>query len=309
MHIMKSLLYIYNPKSGHEMLESKVSQTIDYLTKRDYLVTAYPTQGGYDLSALLSAARNADHIIYAGGDGMLNAAVNFQLSNGISLPIGYIPAGTTNDFARSMGLGGEYIVSLHTALNGQGQELDAGQINQRYFIYVAAFGVFSDISYTTPQESKNMLGYAAYLLEGAKKLSDLTAHTLTIRYADHSWIDLEGETQFRTIEGDFVFGMITNSYSVAGFKNLSASDISLTDGLFEVVLVRYPQNLTELSEVVHALLSGRDDACRLLRFKTSELHISSREKLSWCLDGEYGGSYTESDIRNLNKAVRIRMKG
>lgn len=293
---MKPLLLIYNPKAGRGAITARLPELIQSFTARGFLVTAYPTQGSYCFDALLPVITPDTLLVYAGGDGMLNAALNFHLEHRLLQSISYLPLGTTNDFARGLGLNTDPLQSLDTALSGHPVALDAGRMNERAFVYVAAFGMFTDVSYTAPQELKNSVGYLAYLLEGIRHLSELKTYHMQI-----SWSGGHAE-------GEFVLGMITNSFSIAGLHNLLPADVSLTDGLLEVLLIRRPQKLLEFSDIAASLLSGKPcHSENLLRFRAASLQIHASEPLPWTLDGEYGGAYSETSVQVLPGALRIRL--
>lgn len=334
---MERLMLIYNPRAGRGMMESRLAETIDYFTKNGFLVTAYPTQGTYDFEPLRELIAPNTRLVYAGGDGMLNAAVNFQMRFDQTCSISYLPMGTTNDFARSVGISANYEQALETALTGIGTMLDIGRLNDRYFVYVAAFGVFTDISYKAPQNAKNMFGYLAYVLEGIKGLSELKTYYLNVRYqeslSENDTGSVNGDAceeafygdgmqqevaqsdaddrnlkrrQTTKLKGEFLLGMITNSFSVAGFRNLLPEDVSLTDGMFEVLLIKRPQNVLDLKDIAAALISGNMNNKNIFCFKCSSISIESEEVLDWTLDGEFGGRYQKTEIEVLHEGVSVR---
>lgn len=168
-----------------------------------------------------------------------------------------------------------------------------GGFNGDTFVYVAAFGLFTEVSYQTSQQMKNILGHAAYILEGAKHLMDITSYRMKVSH--------DGEI----IEDEFIFGMVTNSLSVGGFKGISGPDVLLDDGLFEVTLIKNPKNPIELNKILAGLANRENDNELIYSFKTSELHMESEEEVPWTLDGEFGGSHTDLTITNLNKQITI----
>jgi diacylglycerol kinase family enzyme len=170
---------------------------------------------------------------------------------------------------------------------------DIGRFNEDYFVYVAAFGIFTDVSYQTSQDMKNMLGHAAYLLEGMKRLGNWKSSHLRIESEEYSG------------EGDFVFGMITNSDSIGGFRGLAGHNVELDDGLFEVLLVHTPQNLIEWQEAIGAVLLKDENSERIEKFKTRRMRITSEEPVAWTRDGEDGGSHTCVEVENLQEEIEF----
>ena len=160
-------------------------------------------------------------------------------------------------------------------------------------MYVAAFGLFTEVSYQTPQQLKNILGHAAYILEGAKHLRDIPSYVMHVEYEN------------QRIQDEFIYGMVSNSISVGGFKGMTGPDVKLDDGVFEVTLIRKPKNPIELNEILACLTNLIDDSDMVYTFKTSELHIMSKEKVAWTLDGEFGGEHDDLTICNLQQRIRI----
>lgn len=219
-----------------------------------------------------------------------------MLVSGRNLPIGYIPAGSTNDFGISLRLPKNMIRAAGIAVTGKDFPCDVGAFNEDVFVYIAAFGLFTEVSYETDQDVKNVLGHLAYLLEGVKRLSSIRSYPLKVCYED------------QVVEDEFIFGMITNSVSVGGFKQITGKNVVLDDGVFEVTLIRRPGNPKELNAVVAALLNRDINAECMLYFRTGCLTIESREPIAWTLDGEFGGSHELVTIRNRHRAVTMRVK-
>ena len=209
------------------------------------------------------------------------------------MTIGYIPAGSTNDFAVSLKLPRNMLKAAETAVKGTPFWCDVGNMNGRFFVYIAAFGLFTDVSYGTPQEWKNLLGHAAYLLEGAKSLTAIKSYGMRV------------ECNGQVIEGEFIFGMITNSTSVGGFKNMTGANVQLNDGLFEVTLIKKPKNPMELSEILGSLTNRRDETSLIYSAKAERISIFTEEEIAWTMDGEFGGSHRKVLIQNEKQAVAI----
>lgn len=291
---MKRLLFIYNPKAGKAQIRSNLLDIIDTFVKAGYEVTAYPTQSKGDATrAVLERSTDYEMIACCGGDGTLDEVVTGMMRSDEKLPIGYIPAGSTNDFARSLHIPKNMKNAADVVMQGKPFSCDIGSFNGDSFVYIAAFGLFTDVSYETRQEMKNVLGHMAYIAEGLKRLSMIKSYQIRAKHEE------------LVIEGDFIFGMITNSVSVGGFKGITGNNITLDDGLFEVTLIRRPENPLELNMIVAALLDRNIDSKYMYCFKAESLVIESEEEIPWTLDGEYGGSHNRAEIRNEKQALQI----
>lgn len=293
---MKRLLFIYNPQAGKGTVKAHLSNIVDTFTKAGYLVTIWPTQGKEDATHV--AAQQGwwyDRVVCCGGDGTLSETVSGLLALDTPPVLGYIPAGTTNDFSKNLGLPRGVEKAAVTAVEGEARPCDMGRFNGRYFVYVAAFGIFTDVSYGTPQQFKNAFGHLAYVLEGATKLGDLgRAYHLQVEHDEGS------------LEGDFIYGMVTNTLSVGGFKVFPPKQVSLDDGLFEVVLVRQPRNVADLQDALVSLVrQNHEESRQVVAFHTSKLKVTAAEALPWTLDGEYGGNPEVAKIENLHKAITL----
>ncbi|MBR1391315.1 MAG: YegS/Rv2252/BmrU family lipid kinase [Lachnospiraceae bacterium] len=294
---MKRLLFVFNPHSGKGKIKSRLSDIVDLMTKADYEITIYPTQcKGDAVRKIREDAGSYDLVACSGGDGTLDEVVTGMMQREQRVPLGYIPAGSTNDFANSLRLPKEMLKAANVVVQGRSFPVDVGAFNENFFIYVAAFGLFTAVSYQTSQNLKNVLGHAAYILEGAKSLFDIPAYQLQVEYED------------QVLEGEFIYGMVTNSVSVGGFRNLTGKNVLLDDGLFEVTLIRAPKNPIELNEIVVNLTSRRDHSDLIYTFKTSEIRIHSETDIPWTLDGEFGGNHREVVIGNRHRAIEIKVK-
>lgn len=294
---MKNLLFILNPSAGRKHIKGKLFDIVDLFVKADYNVRVYPTQAKEDAVRIVSEEGWLyDVIVCAGGDGTLDEVVTGCMKCGCDTPIGYIPCGTTNDFARSLGIPKDPIRAAKRITKYLARPIDVGSFNGDYFIYVAAFGAFTDVTYTTPQEYKNYLGHAAYVLEGIKSVPSLTSYHLKVEYDDN------------IIEDDFFIGMITNSLTVGGFPNPNSKIAEFDDGMYEALLVKYPTNPIDLQATVTAYLMGEFNPEYMYQFKAKRIVIESPEAITWTLDGEFGGSVTYAEIENLHNAVSIIRK-
>lgn len=291
----KKALFIYNSKAGKSKIKTHLSDIIDVFIQADYLVTVHSTQYPHEAVEIIGRIGNDEYdlIICSGGDGTLDEVVTGMLLSGKSNPVGYIPAGSTNDFAKSLNISTNMVEAAREITNENIFQCDVGRFNEDVFVYVAAFGLFTEVSYSTDQQMKNVLGHMAYILEGIKSLSSIKSYKLHI----------EGENVVQ--DGEFIFGMISNSNSVGGLKNVTGRDVELNDGLFEVTLVKRPQNPIELNEIAAAFVTQKMDSKNITHFKTSWLKVESDEELKWTLDGEYGGAFNRVVVKNENKALSV----
>ena len=291
--IVKRLLFIFNPQSGKARIRGQLFEIVEFYTNAGYLVTVYPTSATGDAYSFLTVLEEEyDLIVCSGGDGTLNEVVAGLLDSRNKTPLGYIPSGSTNDFGRSVGIPTELGTALEISCAGNLRKLDIGRLNGRYFVYVAAFGAFTRVSYVTSQKMKNALGHLAYLLQGIKELSELHPYELSLRYEG-------GE-----ITGRYIVGLIMNSFSIGGFKNPVGALTELNDGVFEVILIKMPQNVLELQGVIAALLGDPQDSEHIVCFQTSRMEIQS-EMMEWTVDGEYGGRFEQVTVENYNRAIEI----
>ncbi|WP_026508980.1 diacylglycerol/lipid kinase family protein [Butyrivibrio sp. LC3010] len=290
----RNMLFVYNPKAGKERIRSNLLDIIDIFSKADYEVTVYPTQESGDA---IEVVRNRDSrydiVACSGGDGTLDEVVYGMWKSEKRIPIGYVPAGSTNDFAMSLGIPSAMHASAEALVNGKEYACDIGVMNEDTFVYIAAFGLFTDVSYLTKQDIKNVLGHMAYIIEGARRLSEIRSYHMKVT------------TDEGVIEDDFVFGMVTNSMSVGGFKDITGKHIKLDDGVFEVTLVKLPDNMLDMSNLMAAFINRDINTELMYCFKTKHIIFESKESIAWTRDGEFGGEHKYVDIRNENKAVTI----
>ena len=289
----KKLLFVYNPKAGKAQIRLRLADILNTFAEADYEITAAPTRGHDDARRIVAErSREYELVVCSGGDGTLDEVVTGMRQSGFRTPIGYIPAGSTNDFGGSLSLPKNMVKAAETAVRGKNFSCDIGAFNDDVFVYIAAFGLFTDVSYETAQDMKNVLGHMAYLLEGVKRLSAVRSFPMKVI--------CEG----RVIEDDFIFGMITNSVSVGGFKNITGKNVRLNDGLFEVTLIRRPKNPVELNNIVISLLNRDVDTRAMYCFRAAEITLESPEPVAWTLDGENGGSHRKVEIKNICKGDR-----
>ena len=290
----KQMLLIINPRSGREKIRLKLLDILDAYTGAGYQIQVHVTQKSLDArDAVLKYGGKKDLIVCSGGDGTLDEVVTGLMEIGVNVPLGYIPAGSTNDFANSLEIPRDMVKAAQDIVDGHLFSVDVGSFNEDNFIYVAAFGMFTDVSYETSQDLKNILGHLAYVMEGAKRIFDVKTY--------HLCVEANGEVH----EGDYIYGMITNSHSIGGFRNLVGNDVEMDDGLFEVTLIKKPKNPLELNEIIAALINAYDDTDMIDAFKANSLYIHGDEAISWTLDGEFGGEHKEVRIKNRKQALDI----
>ena len=294
---MKKMLFIYNPKAGKAQIRNKLADILDVFTKGGYEITVYPTQRSEDaMEKTEKRSKEYDIVVCSGGDGTLDEVVTGIMEKKSDVPIGYIPAGSTNDFANSLFMPKNMTEAASMIMEEELYHCDIGRFNSQTFAYVAAFGLFTDVSYETDQDLKNVLGHVAYILEGVKRLFDIKSYHMKVKSEEIE------------VEDDFMVGMITNSRSVGGFKNLTGKNVDMNDGLFEVTLIVKPKNPLELQEIMTALVMAEDNTDLVHSFKTGKITIEAEEAVPWTLDGEFGGNHTSVEIENMHKALNLYLK-
>lgn len=292
---MKHILFVYNPVAGVGKVRKNLFEIVDFYDANNCMVTLCPIRRLDDYYDLLQLEeKRYDMVVCSGGDGTLNILISFLMNKGIAMKTAYIPAGSTNDYAYSLGIEDDLQQALKRTLEGKEKNIDIGKFNDKYFLYVAAFGIFTKVAYSTSQKAKNLLGHTAYILEGIKQLSELKSYQLCIN-ADNE-----------IIEGEFILGLITNTLSVGGFRNIMPNDVAMDDGKHEVIFIRKPNSIIELNNIIRSLLGEKlDSNPNILYRKTENIVITSKEEVSWTLDGEYGGDYAEVTATNLRQRFTI----
>jgi len=292
MPASKKLLFIYNAHSGKAKIRNKLVDIIDIFVKNGFEVTAYPTQKSGDaIRAVVDRAPGYDVVVCSGGDGTLDEVVFGMMESVEKLPIGYIPAGSTNDFGHSLGISSNIIKAAEGVCSGNTFACDIGSLNDGFFVYVAAFGVFTEVTYATPQNIKNTIGHSAYILEAIKSLPTIKNYHMKVTWE-------EGQ-----LENDFIYGMVTNSMSVGGFKGITGHHIILDDGYYEVTLIKAPENPIELNDIVRAMLDRRMDSDNIITFRSKHVEFDSTTPVPWTRDGEYGGTHTNAVVTVHHKAI------
>ena len=295
----KRLLFIINPRSGKGQIKAHLADILDIMIKAGFEVSVHITQAGGDATKqTIEQAENFDRIVCSGGDGTLDEVVTgmMTLEPSKRKPIGYIPAGSTNDFGNSLGIDKNMLNAAQISVSDHLFPCDIGRFNSDSFVYVAAFGIFTEVSYATSQDMKNILGHAAYIIEGAKQLRDILSFRMQVEHDGNVVYD------------EFIYGMITNSKSVGGFQGIIRGDIGLNDGVFEVTLIKMPRNPIELNEILGFMTGIIPDSDMVYSFQTSDIKFTSAEEVPWTLDGEYGGSHKSVEVSDEQSALQIAIE-
>ena len=294
---MKKMLFVMNPYAGTRQGVRYLADVIAIFNRADYEVLTYMTSGQGDAMRIVTEkASEVDLVVCAGGDGTFNEAVSGILSSGLDVPLGYIPCGSTNDFAASLGLPTNILKAAQEIVEGNPVRYDMGLFGSRYFSYVASFGAFTRASYATPQSVKNALGHMAYILGGISELSQIRKEKVRIELKD------------RVIEDEFLFGAVSNSTSMGGILTLDPKQVDMKDGKFELLLVRAPKNLAEIGECLQALQTQKYNCAMITFLSTDSLTVVANPDMPWTLDGEREDGHAHIEIQNLHQALRLMKK-
>ena len=294
---MKKMLFIMNPCSGTKKANKHLTEILSIFNRAGYAVRVHITSGRGDATDVVAQATDMDVVVCCGGDGTFNEVLTGMLHAGLDLPIGYIPAGSTNDFAASLHLPTNVVEAAKNIAYGKPVPFDAGLFGQRNFSYVASFGAFTKTSYSTPQSVKNALGHAAYVLGGIYELSQI--HSI------QAMLELDGQI----LRGKYLFGAICNSTSVGGVLSLDPKQVDMQDGKFEVLLIRAPKNLSELTECLHAF-QNKTYNCRMVSFRSaSNIRVTMKDPVDWSLDGEMHPGVRSVRITNEHLAYKLLTGG
>ncbi len=295
---MKHVYYIVNLKAGKAALHYKLGTILDMMTKAGMEVTMHPTQAPQDAAISAAAAAETgryDYIFCSGGDGTLNEVLSGMMQAKHRMPIGYIPCGSQNDFARSIGIPKDLLKAAEAVINGVPRSFDIGTVNGRSFNYITAFGAFTDVTYDTPQSVKNVFGSFAYVMNSLTKITNIQSYPMRIT--------CDGQV----LEDEFVYGMVTNSASVGGLLNIN--DFYFDDGLFEITLVKRPENPIELQRALSFLRDIRQlsSDAKMFCLRASEIRIElmTDMKVPWTVDGEYLENQTEFKVINHKRALSL----
>lgn len=291
----KNMLFVYNPWAGRREISRELHHIIDTFTQNGFIVTVHPTQADNDAYCeVLKNGSKYDYVVCSGGDGTLNETIHALMELEEDVPVlGYIPTGSTNDFANSIGLPVDVDDALEVLCDRKTKFIDVGEIEGRYFAYVCAFGLFTDVSYDTSQNMKNVFGHTAYILEGVRRLTNIVSYDCKITMGD------------KTVQDKFIFGMITNSASVGGFR-LPTKEENQQDSDFYLILLNEIRRLADVPGVISILLGIRNpDEQFTIVPVNDKLTIESKKPLAWTVDGEFGGAYNESNIKIYNQAIEM----
>ena len=291
----KKLLLIVNPCSGKAKMRPALLGVVEIFTKADFDVTVYPTKEREDATKKVATLKSEDYdlIVVCGGDGTLNEVITGLMESEADIPIGYIPAGTLNEWSTGLGISKTIRQAAKDIVKGKEITLDIGKFGDKYFTYTASFGAFTSASYSANQDVKNVLGQAAYFFEGIKSLGTIKP------------IHLKFECDDREIEGDFLFGAISNSMSVGGIVKFDQAAVQLNDGLFEVLLIKNPNNVLGFQTIIDGIVKHELNRENLEFFRTKKISVTSDGALDWTLDGEHGVSNDKVKIKNIHNAVRF----
>ena len=292
---MKKMLFVMNPYAGVRRAARYLTDILSVFNRAGFEVITHMTASTGDAKQVVkSRAAGMDIVVCCGGDGTLNETVSGLLEAGLDIPIGYIPSGSTNDFASSLKLSTNTVQAAKDIVEGQPVSYDVGRFGERYFAYVASFGAFTKSSYSTPQNVKNALGHTAYVLESINELSQIRK------------VHIRMEIGSQVVEDDFLFGAISNSTSVGGILTLDPNQVDMGDGLFEILLVRAPRNLLEITECIQAVQSGRYNDCAMITFCSADkVKVYADPNMPWTLDGEKDDGRETVLVENIHHAIRL----
>lgn len=295
---MKRLLFIINPKAGRTAIRNDLFEIIMVFSQAGYEVVTYPTQGPEDAERKVRVdGEDYDLIVCAGGDGTLdNTVCGYSKMGHKKVPLGYIPVGTTNDFARSLRISRKPIEAANQIVNGKCTKVDIGQFADKSFIYIVAFGIFTDVSYNTNQSLKKAIGHSAYIIEGIKNIGNYKGFNLTAQFDE------------KVITGKYLYGMVTNTLSVGGFKLRGAKHVVLDDGKFDCLFIKMPSTPAEMQQIIRGLLQNEVEGNEMFfECKASRVVVDGEQEIAWTLDGEFGGSLKHVEILNQQQALDIML--
>lgn len=291
---MKKVLFIVNPCAGKMKIVKDILEIDRAFYNGDCDCDIYLTNKRGDATAKVkSDGKNYDMIVCGGGDGTYNELITGVLEAEINTPIGYIPAGTTNDFASTLGLSQNPVTAAANITSGKPRPIDVGMFDNAYFSYIASFGAFTSTSYSTQQQMKNVFGHSAYVLEGMTDLASIKPYHVRV------------EANGKVYEDDYLFGAICNSTSIAGLIKLDEKLVNLSDGQFEIILIRMPKLLVDLPKIFIALKNGDYSEKHITFLHASTVKIKTKDKLEWALDGEHAESEGEITLKNLHSAINL----
>ena len=291
---LRRMMLIINPVSGRRTSLRFLPDIIRTFNENGHIVSVFPTGKRGDAAAFAECySSDFDIVVCIGGDGTLNETVRGIVRSGTHIPLGYIPSGSTNDFAACHGLSADMLTAASNIVTGKPKKIDIGKFGDEYFCYVAAFGAFSWLSYTTPQNLKNVLGHSAYILDAVKDLPKIRAHHLSFS-AENAHYD-----------GSYIFGAVCSSTSVAGTISLPRNAVDTSDGKFEVLLVRQPKTIVDFQGILSGVLTQDYSSPFLEFFQTDRLVVEAPPKLDWSLDGERSRGSSHKEIVNMQQELTL----
>lgn len=292
---MKKVLIIVNPCSGKAKMHTQLLKVVEVFSNADYEITVYPTKDRGDGTVKAASLKEGlyDLIVVCGGDGTLNEVLTGLKQAGINYPLGYIPAGTLNEWSSSLGIARKIVNAAEDIITGVPITLDIGKFGDKYFSYTASFGAFTSASYDTPQSIKNMLGQTAYFLGGIKSLASIKS--------THLKFIADG----KEYEGDYLFGGIANSMSLGGVVKFQKASVDLNDGFFEVLLIKKPSNILKLQPLIDGILKRKFDHEGFDFFHAKEIKVIAENNVPWTLDGEYAEAETEFTVTNIHNGLNL----
>ena len=291
----KRIMLIINPKAGKGEYRQEIAGILDVLCKKGNFVGVYMTAHQSHAEELVrKEGSKYDVVACIGGDGTLGETIAGLMHLETRPPVCHIPLGTANDVATSLDLPKEGAKAARLIRTGKPIPLDVGRFGGKHFIYIAAFGAFTEVAYQTPHENKKNLGHLAYLLTGMGSLGNITPRNLIVEF--------DGENR---VEGEFIFGAVANTTSIAGLVKIKPDIVDLGDGAFEVILVKNPKNIVDLNNIFVGIFTQKYDSEYVQVFKAKEARFLFEEPVPWTRDGEDGGSHTEVLLQTIQPGVQI----
>lgn len=291
---MKKVLFIVNPIAGKMKIVKDLAEIDRAFYDGGCICDIYLTKKKGDaIEKVMECGKNYDLIVCGGGDGTYNELITGIMRAGLKVPIGYIPAGTTNDFASTLELETTPQLMAKRITKGRKRRLDVGRFDNQYFSYIASFGAFTSTSYSTQQQMKNVFGHSAYVLEGMTDLASIRPY--------HAKIEVNGQVY----EDDYLFGAISNSTSIAGIIKLNTRLVNLSDGMFEIMLIRMPKLLLDVPKIIIALANGDYNSEYITFLHGSSVKVVTEGELEWSLDGEWAKSEGEVLLENIHEAINL----
>ncbi len=291
----KRIMLIINPAAGKGGYKSRLPGIVEVMSRHGFLPTIYMTEKAGDASDFVRReGTDYGRIVCCGGDGTLSEVITGLMDLDYRPPLGYIPMGTANDVATTLGLSKNHLLAAQQTVEGTPTPIDVGFFApDRYFTYIAAFGAFTEVSYKTSQVTKQRMGHLAYVLNGVASIGQIKAQ--------HTVVEHDGER----IEGDFIFGGVTNSTSIAGMVHLQKDLVALGDGKFEVLLIKKPKNINDLGRIVRGVLAQKYDVEEILLFHSAQVSFQFDQPVPWTRDGEDGGEHQQVYIENRASAISL----